>query len=397
MSGEPRNDGAGESRGTKASVLFEPVRAALSEVDEADRYRLLASLMLELADLSRTDGNGRGGGSAAQLEALNKRVRALQERETTLDDTLKTTRADLARRTKQFEAEQERAEELQQVVEDQRGRLESLPKQVGDLEAQVVAKNAELHRLEVQNEELTLKLQRAQRDGSGQERIDTLEEKNRQLITEVNEVRAELEQLRCDKDAEIERAKDEAQQVRSQASGGAEEVLARLWEKLAKAKPPLAPGHIQPNTQAAERLLDAFIELVRFVDDLDKSMRVFLGKYTKHHPSVKVPWDVYAKRDDVHKTAQQTVAPQGGKPVGLLKMRLRVLYSWTQAAMIGCDSAIESLASELQSHLMGPGGAASDPNRKIKDYLREDGHELFMQHIRELRSQKLAETYGRGG
>ena len=34
---------------------------------------------------------------------------------------------------------------------------------------------------------------------------------------------------------------------------------------------------------------------------------------------------------------------------------------------------------------------------EIKEYLRDDGHELFLQHLRELRSQKLAETYGRGG
>jgi len=91
------------------------------------------------------------------------------------------------------------------------------------------------------------------------------------------------------------------------------------------------------------------------------------------------------------------VAPQGGKPVGLLKMRLKVLYAWTEAAMIGCDSAIESVASELQQHLLGPVGAGGDPGRKIKEYLRDDGHELFLQHLRELRSQKLAETYGRGG
>ena len=65
--------------------------------------------------------------------------------------------------------------------------------------------------------------------------------------------------------------------------------------------------------------------------------------------------------------------------------------------MLGCDSAIESVASELHSHLMGEVGAGSDANRKIRDYLRDDGHELFLQHIKELRSQKLAEAFGRGG
>ncbi len=206
-----------------------------------------------------------------------------------------------------------------------------------------------------------------------------------------------MERLRTDKDARIEQLEEQLRHSQSGAGASADALLAALWRRLASAKPALADGHVQPTVQAAERLVDALIELVRFADDFDKGMRVFVGNYTKHHPSVKVPWDVYAKRDDVYKTAQQTVAPQGGKPVGLLKMRLRFLYSWTQASMIGCDSAIESIASELYTHLMGPVGAGSDPNRKIKDYLRGDGHELFVQHIRELRGQKLAEFFGRGG
>jgi len=76
---------------------------------------------------------------------------------------------------------------------------------------------------------------------------------------------------------------------------------------------------------------------------------------------------------------------------------LRVLQQWCEAAMVGCDSAIESIASELHTHLMGPGGVGSDPGRKIKDFLRDDGHYVFLEHMRELRSLKLAETYGRGG
>lgn len=395
VSSGQRQEGAGGPQAVETSGLLEPVRAAFTNMPEADRYRLLASLLLELADLSPAGKNG--GSSAEQLAALTKRIQALGEEKATLSDTLATTRADLAHRTKQLEAERARGEELQPIVEDQRSRLESLKRQHEDLEAQVVAKNAELHRLEVVKEGLELKLQRAESSAGGEEQVEALEEKHRRRSAELAEARAELEQLRGDKDAEIERLKEEIAKARSGAAEGGDVVLAKLWERLAKAKPPLAPGHLQPNAQAGERLVDAFVELVRFVDDLDKSMRVFLGKYTRHHPSVKVPWDVYAKRDDIHNTAQQTVAPQGGKPVGLLKMRLRVLYSWTQAAMIGCDSAIESIASELQAQLMGPDGAGSDPNRKIKEYLRDDGHELFLQHIRELRSQKLAETYGRGG
>ena len=166
---------------------------------------------------------------------------------------------------------------------------------------------------------------------------------------------------------------------------------------MASAKPPLTVAPAQPDKKAAEHLADAVIETVTSAAAFEKTMAVFLGKYTKHDPSVKVPWDVYMRRDGVHKTAQQTLLAKGGRPVGLLKLRLRFLYRWTEAAMIGCDSVIESIASELHTHLMSEIGAGSDPNRRIRDYIRADGHELFLQHMRELLSGKLGETYGRGG
>jgi len=381
--------------GDDAPVFFEPLLAGLAKTDEPERYRLIAALLGELAEQVRSGTDGYGPANADK--SLAKKLQLLGEQKATLNDTLAATSAELAHRETQLKAEQTRAEELQRIVDDQRARLETSQREQADIEAQTVAKNAELHRIRVDHEALALKLQRAERDASGQDRIDSLERDLRERTAEIAELRERMDRLRTDKDAKLERLADQLRQSESGAAQGADELLAAIWQRFASAKPSLAEGHIQPAPQAAERLADAFIELVRFADDFDKAMRVFLGEYTKHHPSVKVPWDVYAKRDDVYQSVRKTIAPQGGKPVGLLKMRLRFLYSWSQAAMIGCDSAVESLASELQAHLMGPAGAGSDPNRKIKEYVRDDGHYLFLQHIRELRSQKLAESYGRGG
>ena len=65
--------------------------------------------------------------------------------------------------------------------------------------------------------------------------------------------------------------------------------------------------------------------------------------------------------------------------------------------MIGCDAAIESVASELESFTRRQEafGMGSDPNRKIKEFIRESGPDLFLQHIRELRGSKIAEVFGR--
>lgn len=388
-------DGKAGAPATDATVLFEPLLIELSKTDEPSRYRLMAALLAEVAEQARS---GIGGYAATDADKSSaKRIQALAEEKATLRDTLAATKADLAHRETQLESEQTRAEELQRIVDDQRTRLEAGQREQADLEAQLVAKNAELHRIHVDHEAQALKLQRAERDASGRDRIDALEKELRERTAQIAELGEQSDRLRADKDAEIEQLAEQLRKSESGAAQGADELLAAIWQRFASAKPSLAEGHIQPNPQAAEHLADAFIELVRFADDFDKAMRVFLGEYTKHHASVKVPWDVYAKRDDVYESARKTIAPQRAKPVGLLKMRLRFLYSWSQAAMIGGDSAIESLASELQAHMMGPAGAGADANRKIKDYIRDDGHYLFMQHIRELRGKKLAEAFGRGG
>jgi hypothetical protein len=325
---------------------------------------------------------------------MGKRLRVLDEERAKLTDLLAATQRDLEAKAKEAEAERAKVVDLESRLAGRRTSHEALEKQHRELEAELVARNSELHQAHVENEQLLLRSQRAELHVEQDDRAERLAEGQHELGAQIEKERAEADRLRIDKDAQIEALKDELHQERQRVEEGAHRVLGELWERLARAKPKLAEGHIQPNVQAAERLVDAFIELVKFVDDSEKTLRVFLGKYTKDHPSVKVPWDVYAKSDEFYKTVREIVAPKGGKPAGLAKMRLRVLYSWTEAAMIASDSAIESIASELETQLQGTMGMGEDPNRKIRDYVRADGHHLLMQRIRELRNQRVAETYG---
>ena len=377
--------------------LLAPLRAALSAVDEAERYRLLASVFAELAANPPSGENGRNAAAKNQLETLGKRLQSVEQEKASLADSLRTTQADLARRDKQLEAEQARAKELEAVLAEQRKRLKHLEQEQAEAQARIEERNAAIHKAEVRCEELTLKAQRAAMTAGDDARVAQIEQARVEVTRQLEQERVRLQTLRTEKDEQIAKLRQQLQAAGSAApedAGGA--TLAKLWERLARARPALAEGGAKPNEPAAERLVDAFIELVRFVDDFDKSMRVFLSRYTKYHPSVKVPWEAYTKGDDLVELARRTVAAQGGRPVGPLKMRLRLLYSWVYAAMVGCDSAFESVGSELQAHLMSEVGAANDPNRKVRDYIRDDGHLLFMQHLCELRSLKLAETYGRG-
>jgi hypothetical protein len=154
---------------------------------------------------------------------------------------------------------------------------------------------------------------------------------------------------------------------------------------------------VHPPVQAAERLFDAFIDLARFVHDFDPAIRPFLGSFIKYNPALARPWDVYARSPGLQDVIREVVDAQHGKPAGVLKMRLLGLQRWTIAAIIASDTAIESIAGELEQHLRTAVGMESDPNRKLRDYLRDDGHHLFHQQIRELRGHKLAEAYTHGG
>jgi len=386
--------GGERSEALASSDLVGPLRAALAGADESDRYRLLAALLSELADSS---AGGRDRGTADQVEVLSKKAQALTEQKASLDDKYKAVKADLVHRTAQLEAEQTRGHELELINEEQRARLDALQKQVADIEAQLVARNAELHKAHGEHDKLLLQVQRVELQRDDHSKLDRVEASKRQLTKEAEVLRTEVEQLRTDKDAEIARLNKELAEARSQGAGTVDIPFTELWFRLAAAKPALADGHVEPTPQSAQRLVDAFIELVRFVDDFDKLIRPFLSKYTKHHQPVKVPWEVYAKRDDTLATVRQTLAPVGGKPIGVVKMRLRGLYAWTEAAMVACDAAIESVASELHSTLMGPAGAGSDPNHTIKEFIRGDGHELFLQHIRELRAKMVEEAFRGAG
>ena len=374
--------------------LFAPLGAALLRLQEAERYRAVAEFLLDLAERPQTAQRSPSGTDA---EALAKKLQRLSEEKAQLEDALAAARADLNHRAKQLEAEQQRAQEMERIVGDQRTRLQTAQKEVVELEGQLVAKNERLYQAENEIEQLRLEGQRAELKARDTSRVDTLEDGRRELIVQLEELRAAYEQLRTDKDAAIEQLKAELATARASAGGGGEAILATLWERLARAKPPLARGGLQPTVQAAERLFDALLELCRFVNDFDQAMRPFLTSFVRYNPALARPWDVYARSPGLHDVVREVIDVEHGKPAGVLKMRLIGLQRWTMAAIIGADTAIESIAHELEQQLRGAVGMEADPNRRLRDYIRDDGHHLFHQQIRELRGQRLAEAYTHGG
>lgn len=376
--------------------LLSSMHASLQNLDEVERYRVLSALLGTLAD-EKESNEGARQVSAEQVEALKERVQKLDHERASAVDELKIVQADLERAQKRLEDESAHGAKLKETHETQRARLEALQQENESLKAEVIGKNNTIHRLETENENITLRAQRAEHASTDRTAQERLEHEKNELIRELETVRAQVETLRSDKDKEIARLEDDVRAADKSAAGSGDEFLKTLWEPLAHTKPALVEGHVPPTAQSAERLVGAFIELALFVNRFDQGMHPFLTRYTRDHTSVKVPWDAYAKGDDLLKVTMRTIAPVGGRPVGVLKMRLRLLHQWTDAAMIGCDSAIESIASELETFIRGESGIANQPNRTLKEFLRDDGHELFMQHMREIRSKKLGDAFGRGG
>jgi hypothetical protein len=373
--------------------VLEPLKTALASADEATRYGVLSSLFSELAERAVVDATKLQSG---RLEELSRKLSILAEEKAAINDMVVTTKADLSSRQIQLDGERARAAELERVINDQRARLETVQQQLRDRESELVARNAEVYEARAETDKRLLQAQRAELKASDQSKLHALEASRMELSSRAESLRAELEQLRAEKNEEIDRLKAELRAAQSGASESGGELLAELWQRLASEKPPLVEGHIPPNVHSGERLFDSFVHFVRFVDAMEGDVRVFLSKYTKHNDALKVPWEVYAKSAEVYKTVQEMLDPRGGKPVGPLRMRLKMLNAWIHAAAVANDSAIESIASELQSHLMGEEGVGSDPNFKIKDYVRKDGHYLFMEHMRRMRDQAMADVYARG-
>ena len=206
-----------------------------------------------------------------------------------------------------------------------------------------------------------------------------------------------MAQLRQDKDAEIEQLKTERVALQQHTAQGADAMLASLWARLAAAKPCWVPDPgVNPTPQAAERLIDAFIELANFAHRIDQDMRPNLDGFTRSNEDIRKLWNVYKQQCDVAQAIRQTVAASGGKHVGALKMALRVCRNWMFAALVSSDSSIEWIAEELRTHLLGPAGAGPNPKATIKDYIRDSGPEQFLESMRKLRGDKLADIYGRG-
>ena len=396
MGEQPESKGHQRSDAIRESEVLAPLRAALDDADESGRYRLLASLLGGLADRQDSE-RGRTRVSEEQIEALRGKTQMLEETKAELEDSLRLARADLSRSQATLEAEQAGGRELRQVADDRSERAEALRKRVAEMEAELVDRNNAVHRAESEKEDLVLRLQRAELAAGDTSSLEQRDEANRQLVRELERVREDADGIRAEKDAEIERLRAELAATGAGKGAEADALLAGLWDRLASAKPALIKGGEQPTVQAAERLVDALIELVRFTDDLDQSMRPFLAEYTRDDPAVKVPWGVYAERAQFRPLVEQVLAPVKGTPAGALRANLKTCHRWVFSGMLANDVALKSVASELQSQLRGEHGTGADPNMKIMDYVRSDGHELFMDHMLKVRSGKLVEVYGHGG
>ncbi len=378
---------------------LKPLRSVLSQTPKWDRYRLLASLLGEFADGDAAAENGRAA-DAEQVEQLSKKLQRLREEKAALDDMLAAMRADLALKNKQAELATAHATELQRIVDDQRQRLDRASKEVERLEAEVTTKNTETHRLEVERDKLTLQLQRAQAGAGQMNRVNELEEKIHALTQENRALSEEKEQLRVEKNTEIRKLSDDVAAARTAGGGAAtaksgEGVLNDLWERLIKAQ--LARGPVQVNVQSAERLFDAFVELVKFADDFDKSVRPFVTKWVRPNPTVKRPWDVYIRSPDMLTMVKGVIAIPSGQPAGVLKVRLRTLKTWIMSGMIASDVALESLSDLLGELIRGPLGMGADPNIRLRDFQKQGAPEQYQQLISELLSKKLADAFGAGG
>jgi hypothetical protein len=256
--------------------------------------------------------------------------------------------------------------------------------------------NRESHKANIDNENLTLQLQRADAKSRDQSKAERLEEQTRALEAENGRQKEEIEQLRADKNIELERVSGDLATAKEEVAAKKDIDFPSLWARLAAGQPPRGEGHLQPNIKAGERLVDSDVELVKFVDDFDQLMRPFLTRYTAGRPRLRAVWEAYARGAGVRDTVQQIIVPEGGRPTGILRNQLRGLYKWTEAAIWGCEAAIESIGPELPIFMRRKEsfGSGSDSNRKVTEFILENGPDAFADHMKSMRSDKIAQFFG---
>jgi len=374
---------------------LERIASLLSTGSAAERYRALRFYIGAIARANGMD-DGQGAADLEKLENLSKKVRTLEQTIASERDSATKLEANLVQQSEQCKSEQARAGKFEKLADEQRERLSGFQRQVTNLEDQLRVRTEDLSKAQRETEDLTLKLQRLgqQKDQTGE--IERLSRELRKQSDEVERLAKESAQLRADKDVEIEQLKATLAQERTQAGAKSTISFADVWKRLVSPKPPLpwlVQGHIQPTQPSAERMADLLVFLARIVDEFDKMMRPFLSKYTAFSTPLRTPWENYAKGPSLLDAIRDLLLPSGGKPVD---PRLRALYKWTHAATIASDVTFECIRPELHSFLMGPAGTAAEPNRTIKQFLKGDGHELFLQHMRQVRTANLEKVFAAG-
>lgn len=394
MTADEHHGATGAPSGLAASSPAAPFLASLAQVDEATRLRLLADLVGELAE--QATGSSDRVTATAEIEALSRRVKEHAEEKATLQDRLRGLEVELEQRDANLGLEKERAEKHKSLADQQTSRLEALQERTRELEDLLDARNKDIHKANVEHESLTLQLQRADVKGLDKSKEVRLEEQHRGLEAENERLRGEIEQLRRDKNVELEKVSDDLLVAKEEASAKQDVEFEVLWVRLAQAKPPMVEGHLKPNIKSGERLFDSYLELVKFVDDFDKLMRPFLSRYTTARPRLKAVWEAYARGAGIRETAKQIIVPEGGRPTGILRNQLRGLYKWTEAAVWGCEAAIESIGTELPTFMRrkDPFGCGSDSNRKLTEFILENGPDAFSDHMKAIRSAKIAQFFG---
>lgn len=370
--------------------------AELAEADQPTRFRVLAEILANLAD--RVTDESANAAMTEELAAMSRSVKEQKEKNSTLNDRIKTLEVDLKQSAAHLESEKSRATEFKAIADEQTSRLDQLQDRVKELEGLLESRNREVHKANVDNENLTLQMQRLDAKAHDQSKMLRLEEQTRALEAENQRLREQADQLRADKNLELERISGDLATVREEVAAKKDIDFPILWSRLASTDPPLVEGHLQPNEKAGERLFDSFAELVKFEDEFDQLMRPFLTRWTAGRPRLRAVWEAYARGAGIRDTVQQIIVPEGGRPTGILRNQLRGLYKWTEAALWGCEAAIEHIEPELREFMRRkePFGSGSDPNRKISDFILQNGPAAFSDHMKGVRSDKIAEFMGQG-
>ena len=392
------NDPPPLSSGNGVRELFAPLGELMASREEPGRYRLLAELLLFIADHPGVEGGIRSA-AAAEIVSLRARVNEFESRVADLEDALRMALADRTTSDQNLQAATAANQTLRETVDRLRERL---------TEEQRLRRVVEVSQQGLQTEVDTLRSQLAAArqtthqllgDVDDSQRVRQLEQTVNSLRLDLQAARDRAEEIRQRKDAEIADVQSRLAQAAATVAQPRPDPSAEIWSILSAARPAPKMAYADAGRTPAlvhfQRMAAVFVLLADFARTMEHLF----------HPGL-APAATGSSRaeSEVEAFLRLTVSPPLGellrsvvhaeRPIEFLRPRLQRTLAWAGAYAAASNHALNVADRRLESHLDDFRARDGARPKTPAEYARMHGPEDFRGKLLLMRAENMPASFG---